>query len=387
MASHKKSVWLLILVGLASLFLCSCQEKKNAKAVPGEPLLAVLCTANQGPKWKGILTPSSVYLIDPQKDSIINKIETRSPAYSLTTLNGKIYTANSGGIGSDCDTAIGVIDPYQGLLERYIELENPPGNIISSDTDLFITSGLYFPEKDEITWNKVNPNNSEIITFQVPGVTSVPIYINNKIYVSSFANTNNIIPDEIASLSRLNPKLIPEKKETNNILLAISPSTLDTKIIAKDGAYFNGNIVIDEKGNCFGLISRWREILNDIIIVFKPDMPQIDEIIPLSPQSEPAYKMIYYSGRLFVSYYNSDSMKGDSVVIYDTENVKPVNILKGLEGPVDMVIDGEKLFILCNGNSNAKDGEIVIVDLLEMKIVNKITIGKNPLKLIYVNSR
>lgn len=141
-----------------------------------------------------------------------------------------------------------------------------------------------------------------------------------------------------------------------------------------------------ERGNAFGLISRSRrkEAFQDIIVVFKPEESQIMNVISLPEQSEPAWKMLYHKDKIYVSYYDSNSMKGNFVVVYDAKNYQPIKIMEGFNGPVDMLIEEGKLFILCNGNSNKVRGEVVVVDMEKMQVINKISVGKDPIKLAYI---
>ncbi|MCL6478395.1 MAG: hypothetical protein K6T65_08255 [Peptococcaceae bacterium] len=381
-------IWILTLsISFLSMILSSCQSTENTRVALKGPLLAVLCRSEQGPKWKGVLTPSAVYIINLESYSIIHRIATRSPAddFTIGPFN-KLYISNSGGLGNEVDTAIAVIDPRRGELERYINLDIIPGSIAATDTDLFINSGLFFPKTEEITWNKINPENNEIITFRMPGVTSAPIYHDNKIFVSTTIKSSYYKKDFPLSVHQFAPDLVPPDEAVIKSLLVLNPSTLEVKTVIDKEGYFGRKIGFDEEGNAFGLISRSgrRGITKDTIVIFLPEEHRIKKVVTLPTQSEPAGRLIIHMDRLYVSYYDSNSMKGDKVVIYDTKDFHPVKVIEGLHGPVDMLIEEGKLFVLCNGNSNKTDGEVVVVDIEKQEIISRIQVGRIPKKLEYI---
>lgn len=387
---NKKLLCLFVMtLGLGSL-LCSCQIGKTSKAALEGPLLAVLCSADQGTaKWKGVLSPSAIHVINIETQAIAHKIVTRSPADSFAFgTNGKLYASNTGGLGNDADKAIGVIEPRQGKVEGYIELDIVPGEIIAAGNDLFVTSGLYRPQTDEITWNKINPLNNKITPIKIPGVTFSPVYHSGKIYVSTTIVASKHNQDNPLSVSQVAPNIVPPSRDEGFIrsLLLIDSSTLDVQtMIGKEGD-FGKEIAFDEGGNAFGLISRStrKDVYKDVLVVFRPDKNLIVKAIPMPPQLEPAYRMIYHKGKLYVSYYNSNSMKGSVVAVYDAENYQLIKTIEGFSGPVDMLVEEGKLFVLCNGNSNKTDGEVAIVDIESLQVVNRISVGRDPKRLEYI---
>lgn len=385
-----KKILCIFLMSLILGSVCSCQTGKTSKAALDGPLLAVLCKTEQGtPKWKGALTPSAIHIINVQTQSVTHKIETRSPAYSFTVgPNGKLYTSNSGGLGKDIDRAIGVADPRQGKVEEYIELDIIPGEIIAAGEELYVTSGLYFPATDEISWCRISSTDNRITSFRIPGVTSSPVYHNGKIYVSTTKKAdkdNNLNP---LSVSQVASELVSPSRDENIIasLLSIDPLSLNTYTIIDKEGYFGKEIAFDEGGNAFGLISRSRqkEVLQDVIVVFRPGDRKIVNVISLPPQSEPAHRLVYHKDKLYVSYYDSNSLKGSVIVVYDSKKYQPLKKLGDLNGPVDMLIKEGKLYILCNGNSNKTDGEVIEADADSLQVINKISVGKDALKLEYV---
>jgi len=339
-----KKILCIFVMSLILGSVCSCQDGKTSKAALDGPLLAVLCkTEQRTPKWKGALTPSAINIINVQTQSVTNKIETRSPAYSFTVgHNGKLYTSNSGGLGKDIDRAIGVVDPRQGKVEGYVELDIIPGELIAAGEELFVTSGLYFPATDEISWCRISSTDHNITSFRIPGVTSSPVYHNGKIYVSTTKKVNKDNKLDPLSVSHVAPELVspPRDENINSSLLSVDPVSLNTHTIIDKEGYFGKEIAFDEVGNAFGLISRSRkkEVLQDVIVVFRPEDRQIIKVISLPPQSEPAYRLIYHKNKLYVSYYDSNLLKGSVIVVYDTKKYQSLNKLDDLHGPVDMLI-------------------------------------------------
>jgi len=49
-----------------------------------------------------------------------------------------------------------------------------------------------------------------------------------------------------------------------------------------------------------------------------------------------------------------------------------------------LLIKEGKLYILCNNNSNKTDGEVVVADADSLQVINKISVGKDALKLEYI---
>ncbi len=381
------SKFLAVLIVVPIIILCSCQPQRTEKAVADGSLVAVLCDYKQGNKWKGRLTPSAVYIIDTGTQTVIRKIATRSPAYDLAAgRNGKLYTSNSGGLGHESDHAIAVINPRNGEIERYIELDIIPGHIAVAGDDLFVNSGLYFPETEEVAWKKISLIDHKIISFKVPGVTFSPIYHNGKIYTNTSIKEEFASQENIVSIYEYAPDLVVPDRQIYWSLLVLNINTLETRTVIDREVSFGRDIAFDEKGNAFGLISRakWRKVHKDTIVVFKPEELLITDVVSLPAQSEPAGGILYHNGMLYISYYDQDSMKGGDIVVYETKSFSPVKVLNGFDGPVDMTINEGNLFVLCNGNSNTKDGRVAVVDIDKMQVINSIPVGGNPLRIVPV---
>lgn len=383
----KKILRIALSISLLSIILSSCQSTEDTGVALEKPLLAVLCRSELSQKWKGILTPSAVYIINMESNSIVYRIATRSPADDFTVgPYNKLYISNSGGLGNEADKAIAVINPHRGELERYINLDIIPGSIVATDKELFVNSGLYFPKTEEITWNRITPDDNKITAFKMPGVTSAPFYYDNKLFVSTTVKSNYYNNDLLLSVHQFAPDLVPSDEGVIKSLLVLNPSTLEVKTVIDKEGYFGREMGFDKKGNAFGLISqsRRRGIPKDAIVIFLPEERKIEKVIALPRHSEPAWRLIVFKDRLYISYYDSNSMKGNKVAIYDASDFHLVKVIEDLRGPVDMLAKEGKLFVLCNNNSNKADGEVVVVDIEKLEIISRIQVGKSPIKLEYI---
>lgn len=387
------------IVCILFVFAAICWLKPTVQkeaALNKGPLLAVLCDSEKG-RWRFTMIPSAVYVIDWYKGVIIYNVATRSPADDLDAgSDGKIYTAQSGGLGADADNVIGVIDPRRGKLERYIQLQRQPDDVTTAGGRLFVTHGLYFPNTDEITWSEINLHTNKISTFRVPGVAGWPVFYKHRLYFVTYINKTNSLffkengLDKPVSVSEAAPKLMPPSQdEIVESLLSLDINSYEVHSVVDREGNFNWEITFDRDGNAYGLISRYLDRpfprvrnSNDLVVVFRPEERRVVKVVPLPEQPVPAQSMIWHQGKLYVAYYDDDSLAGDTLAVFDAKTFEPIKVLRDFPGPVDLEADADRLFVLCNHNSNDVNGSVEIVDLNNLKVMKSISVGKRPKRIV-----
>ncbi|MDI6815793.1 MAG: hypothetical protein QME41_01185 [Actinomycetota bacterium] len=329
------------------------------------PILAVLCSKES----------KAIYCIEVDSLKITNKIKLRSLSLDFTAGDdGIIYTSQTGGVGSNADNVIGVVNVRAGRVERYFKLKNRnPGEITYVNGKIVVINGIML-KNGNLIGEIIEPKNGyKSTSIEVLGITGGDLApFKDKLYTSA-------LTDKSASSSDA-----PDEKH-EQALISIDLNTKRSSRVLTN-TYFN-SIVFDDRGMGYGLISRstghgFQESPIDKVVVFNPVGKSIVKTIDLEKQSMSANSMVWYDDKLYITYFSGEDLSrtGDSISIVDP-STGTMDIIKGFKGPHLVLPVKDKIFV-----ANYDNGTVDVLDIKSRERLSSIKVGGWPEDLALVDA-
>ncbi len=386
----KKTKFAAFLI-LFSIAAVGCQPGSFTNKAQKGPMLAVLST---GGYKKGI------YCIDINSMKLTSKIKLRSTCYDFVLGDdGELYTSQGGGVGSDADDAVGVVDLKKMKVERYIKLKNPaPWEIGYENGKIVVITDIV--RKGNVSVGGIvrnsNINVGEIIDVN-DGYKSVEITVPGITNGSSLAINNGIFYETID----IDTIVDNVDVGTDEAVFAFDIASKKSEILFTDTYFYS--ILFDDEGMGYGLVSgdyqgpiseeeglipvNQRVDKNksqvDQVVIFDPKKKTVIRTIDLPIQPMPIGRMILDDDRLYFTYFTEADLSytGDTIGIFDLKTDK-FETIKGFDGPSVILAAEDKIFV-----ANYDTGIIDALDKKTKKKIGSVKVGGWPRDMAYFDNR
>lgn len=351
---------------LSAMIQFGCLGNRSVQNGQQRSLLAVLCF------------DKSIYIIDAEKMEVLNRVKLRSLCLDFTAgKDDKIYTSQTGGVGTDADDAIGVVDVRRGKVERYINLKAPnPGAIAYKNDKVVVINGIMLKSGNLIGEIIEPQNNYNSTAIELLGITYGP--------------SLNLRGKKLYMSTQVRNKQSPSTGIPESMYFSLDLETKQIRKVLKNIIF--ASVVFDDKGKGYGLIPReWGNKpgmsnqvgFKDKVVIFDPEKGKIIKTIELEQQSMSANRLLLHNSKLYINFFNDANPQqstGDTIGILDLKTEK-MRTIKGFKGPSWVLPTGDRIYV-ANHDSNSVD----VIDEKTGRKLSAIKVGEVPLSMVYVGT-
>jgi len=358
---------LMVALILSIIVLGGCSKNTSTADFPKKPIYVLQLSKERG---RHNLRTSEILIIDAEKKELFGKpIVLRSGCFDISVgEDGKIYTAQTGGVGSDADNALGIVNPKNKEVE-YIEFDYPnPGFLRAvSQGKVYITHGFIAYDDDNNYLGGVvsvvnTTDKGQVKTIFAPEIIQgKPLYHDGKLYFSIIGYAGK---EGFKKFMELDTKT--DKMRT---VLEMTPGMFDGQAVRPDGKIYGflRTKIGGEDSHIFDV---------DLVLI-DPETREMNALLNFKDRADSPCSLALNGEKLYVGDCNLSEFTGDKILVVDTKTNKVIETINDISTPASLLVIEDELWV-----TNHNDGKVVVIDTKTNKVIKEIKVGQWPLVLV-----
>jgi len=357
---------LVVALILSIIVLAGCSKNTPTADFPKKPIYVLQLSKERG---RHNLRTSEIVIIDAEKKKIFGKpIILRSGCLDISVgEDGKIYTAQSGGVGSDADNALGIVDPKSKKID-YAKLECPNPLTLEAipGGKVYLTHGAFDFDDDgkclgaPVSIVDTSSDNGVDMIHAPEIIQGKPLYRDGKLFFSIIG------PEDKDSMFKKFMEL-DTKTDKMRTVLEMTPGMFDGQVVHPDGKIYGFLItkIGGEDSHIFDV---------DLVLV-DPESRKMSTLLSFKDRIDNPYSMALKDEKLYIGDCNlvSDEYIGNKILVVDTKTNKVIETINDISTPASLLVVGDELWV-----TNYNDGKIVVIDTKTNKVIKEIKVGTWP---------